>query len=170
DATAGDLTPPADFFSQAVVHYVASASAQPVTLVPEDAKVLDRTRPNWRTQTGTPSTIVWDFTTAGMVARLYPQPASTVTNGLNWYYNARLVDLVADADTCPIMNAFPEFQDIMIPAVALSHLYLIEGGEADDQYQKWNGIYEIYKDRLTAAIKSISVAPGAIVGNTSYNR
>ena len=170
DATAGDIVPPADFFSQAIVHYNDSASDTPIALVSADARVLDRTETGWRTRTGKPSRIAFDFTTAGIVARLVPQPTSTVTDGLTWYYNASLTDLAADSDTCPVMNAFPEFQETLIPAGALPVLYLLEGGEADDQVAKWDAIFARDIADLQAAINGIAVAPGAIVGNQSYNR
>ena len=170
DATAGDLTPPADFFSQAVVLFTGSgASDKPTVLVSYDARYMDVETPNWRSQTSDkPSKIVWDFTTSGMRARLYPQPTSTVTDGLTWHYNARLTDLSADSDTCPIMNAFPEFQMTTIQAGALSVLYLLEGGEADDQYQKWISVFQNDVKELQAAIKTISVAPRQIIGNQSF--
>jgi len=76
------------------------------------------------------------------VARLYPQPTATVTDGLVWEYTARLADLSADSDTCPIMNLFPEFQHTLLQAGALYQLYMLEGGTEDEQIAKWKAIFD----------------------------
>lgn len=173
NAAAGDLTPPADFFNQALVHYKAPGSQSPVLLTQVDAKAMDQSYPGWRTQAaGTPTKIVWDIqptvagsaTVARLVARLHPQPASTVANGLTWYYSARLGDLVEDTDTCPIMDLFPEFQMTTLQAGALRILYLLEGGEADDQFAKWDKIFERDIEEIRASVKTLFCMATTMVG------
>ncbi len=166
NASAGDIEPPADFFNQAVVHYKGNGSQNPVLLSLVDAKAMDQNHPGWRTQaTGTPQKLVYDITTDGLVARLHPQPASTVANGLTWYYSARLDDLVDDDDTCPIMDMFPEFQMTTIQAGALRLLYLLEGGEGDSQFTKWDQLFERDIDELRASVKTLFCGSLAFVGS-----
>lgn len=164
DASAGDFTPPADFFNQALVHYTGPGN-KAILLTQVDAKGMDQSYPGWRTDpAGTPHRIVWDVRTDGITARLHPQPASTVQNGLTWYYSARLDDLVEDDDTCPIMDMFPEFQMTTLQAGALRLLYLMEGGEADDQFSKWDQIFERDCDELRGSIKTLFCAASTMVG------
>src|SRR5690606_13719688 len=79
DAEAGDLTPPADFFNEGIVHYTPTGTgAKPRVLPVVTAKYMDQNVPHWRDETGEPSKIVTDLLTTGLVARLYPQPNATV--------------------------------------------------------------------------------------------
>src|SRR5690606_34999545 len=128
------------------------------------AKYMDQNVPHWRDETGEPSKIVTDLLTTGLVARLYPQPNATVTNGLTWYYSALLEDLVADSDTCPIMNLFPEFQMTTLQAGALRILYLLEGGQADEQFVKWDKIFEKDIDEMRGMINRLFVSPTQLQG------
>lgn len=164
NAEAGDLTPPADFFNEGIVHYTPTSSQKPRVLPVVTAKYMDQNTPNWRDETGEPSKIVTDLLTTGLVARLYPQPTATVTNGLDWYYSALLDDLVDDADTCPIMNLFPEFQMTTLQAGALRILYLLEGGQADEQFVKWDQIFEKDIDELRGMISRLFVSPTQLQG------
>lgn len=143
DAATGDITPPADLFNEAIVKYTPTGGTSR-RLELRMARDMDLDNPSWRDagRTGEPSLVVWDITDAGIVARLYPQPTATVTDGLTWEYTARLDDLADDADECPIMNLFPEFQDTLLQAGALFQLYMLEGGEGDDQIVKWKGVFE----------------------------
>lgn len=168
NATAGDITPPADFFNQALVHFTPSGSGSTTTLLTQvDARGMDQGQANWRNVTGgTPSKLVWDVTTGGIVARLYPQPDTTVANGLTWYYSAKLPDLSDDDDTCPVMNMFPEFQMTTIQAGALRILYLLEGGEADDQFAKWDRIFERDCEELRGSIKMLFCANTTMIGKS----
>lgn len=166
NATAGDITPPADFFNQGLALFKAPNNQHPMILKQHDARYMDQNTAAWRTMTGTPSSFVWDVTTAGLVARLHPQPESTVTNGLTWHYSARLSDLMDDDDTCPIMDMFPEFQMTTIQAGALRLLYLLEGGEADDQFQKWNAIFDNDMEEMRSAVKMLFVAPQTMHGKS----
>jgi hypothetical protein len=175
DAVAGDITPPTDFFKAGILRFTPSGGST-MNLEQTTAQYMDQTNPNWRSApTGTPSKFVWDIQaiapvspatlyTAGIVARLYPQPASTVTNGLTWTYSAKLNDLVEDTDTCPIMNLFPEFQMTTLQAGALRLLYLLEGGEADDQFAKWDGIFDKDIAEMRGSINTLFIAPGQVLG------
>lgn len=155
NATTGAITPPADFFNQGMLSFTA-VGINPVNLTVTDAKMMDQTKPGWRTaQSGTPSQAVYDITDAGLVVVLSPPPASTVTNGLTWRYSAKLADLVADVDKCPIMNLFPEFQMTTLQAGALRLLYLLEAGEGDDQFAKWDMIFEKDIDELRGSVNSL---------------
>lgn len=169
DAKAGALTLPADFFNQAIVSFRANSTAQWNVLTAHDARWMDQRYANWREQTAAvPSKIVWSLETTGKVARLYPQPTSTVTGGLLWNYNAQLEDLAADDDVCPLMQMFPEFEMLAIPAAALRVLYLLEGGAADEQHVKWNGIFEHVVKEMNAAAGGLFVEPEQIIGNQSF--
>ena len=164
DATTGDLTPPVDFFNEGIVLFTPTGGTARA-LVNKIARDMDIDNPSWRDHAaGTPSTIVWDYKTTGLVARLYPQPSSTVTDGLVWNYSAKLDDLDADADTCPIMNLFPEFQYTLLQAGALYQLYMLEGGEGDQQIAKWKSVFEAECEELQSMMKRIFVANRQQVG------
>lgn len=158
DAATGDLTPPVDLFNEAIVKFTPTGGTAR-RLDVKMARDMDMDQPSWRDQAaGVPNLIVWDITTTGLVARLHPQPTATVTNGLTWEYSAKPDDLEEDADTCPIMNLFPEFQRTLLQAGALSELYMLEGGEGDQQMIKWEGIFEMQCRKLESMKNRLFVA------------
>lgn len=167
NATAGAIIPPADFFNEGIVRYRAKSSDQYRLLINEQARDMDMDTPNWREQTGEPSKIVWDLTTTGFEAWLYPQPVTTVTNGLLWDYSTKLDDLEAADDECPLLNMFPEFQQTLIQAGALFQLYMLEGGEADDQIIKWRGIFDEEVKELDQMISRMFVSNRRMVGRSN---
>jgi len=154
NATAGEITPPADFFKSAVLRFTPATGAMR-RLEPTTQAYLDKTNPAWAERTGDPTHFLWSITTDGVRVRLYPEPAATVTNGLTWDYTAVLTDLDADTDTCPVMNLFPEFQMTTLQSGALSILYLLEGGEGDDQFVKHAGIHERDIKEIRSLINSL---------------
>lgn len=164
DATAGAISVPADFFNDAVIRY-APDSNQRTTLKPITGKFQDERDPSWSTRTaGMPNAFSWEVTPDGVKIRLHPEPSSTVTGGLLWSYTAMLDDLEDDADECPIMNMFPEFQQTTLQAGALSILTLLEGGEADDQYQKFTAIFEREVEKIRSHINRLFVSQSTITG------
>ena len=170
DAKAGALDVPADFFNQGIVSFRPNSTGKWSVLTAHDARWMDQKHADWREETAErPSKIVWSLETTGRVARLHPQPTSTVTGGLQWSYNAELDDFASDSATCPVMDMLPEFQMLAIPAAALKVLYLLEGGAEDDQYAKWNGIFVEQVKEIQAAVKSLFVAPQQIIGNQSFS-
>ena len=154
DATAGEITPPADFFKSALLRFTPSTGTTR-RLEPTTQAHLDKTNPSWADRTGDPTHFLWNLTTDGLRVRLWPEPTATVTDGLTWDYTAVLDDLEDDADECPIMNLFPEFQMTTLQSGALSILYLLEGGEGDDQFVKHAGIHERDINGIRSLINSL---------------
>ena len=163
NATAGEITPPADFFQLGVLQY-APDSTRRTSLKPSTGKWMEEGRAGWDLQTGTPSSFVWNITPDGLRVLLNPQPAATVTNGLIWHYTAIVDDLEADADECPIMNLFPEFQVTTLQAGALRTLMLLEGGESDDQFVKWTQILEDDIEQIKSHINRLFVSDAQLLG------
>jgi hypothetical protein len=162
DCATGDITPPTDFFGDATVTLVVSATDRrklPVVTV----KSLHERDPMWTTKTcdsgSYPTQFAWKITSSGIRGVLYPAPAATITNGLFFEYAAKPTDMSADADTCTLLVEFPHLQPTILPAGALKILTLLEGGEADEQFQKWEQIWRRDLDRLRQYINNVFVSP-----------
>lgn len=171
NAATGDLTPPTDMLGDATVTLVISSTDRrhlPVVT----AKSLHERDPMWTTRTcdsgSYPTNIVWKITTGttgGVRCVLYPQPAATITSGLFFEYAAKPTDLSVDADVCAVLNPFPHLQQTLLPAGALKILTLLEGGEADEQFQKWEAVFKRDMDRLKTCVNYLFVPPGQYNGS-----
>lgn len=168
-----------DFFLKtASVNVTTGAIAVPTdylvglgaTLVPSTTNTQDRRRlpilssgqmddqyPSWRgiTATANPYAIVQTWGSSGATLTLYPQPTSTITNGLFLDYVVQPDEMTDDADTSPVMDCFsPHLQRTILPYGALREMALYEAGESDDQFQKYDALFDKGISRLHEFLNS----------------
>lgn len=148
DATSGDIELPEDFFSGLNVKFTNDPSlVMNWNLQIVDADRMDQMYPWWRSEQITspyPTTAVFSWKPTGKFITLYPLLTSTVTDGLFYNYVPRPPDMTddEDEDESEIMNFFPELQRTLLPFGALRYATGFEAGEADDQMQKYDALWQ----------------------------
>lgn len=156
DLETGSLTLPEDFLGNLKIQVSDSTNIRRALFI-NQADRMDEMFPYWRSTPATnyPTWAVIEWGSTGVTYQVWPQPIATVTNGLFESYTKLPTDMENDADESEVMLMFPELQRTMLPFGALRHALLFEGGEADDQVQKFEALYQNDLARARFAINSM---------------
>lgn len=148
DATTGEIALPEDFLTAVNITFDGSstsiAQTWPLQIVDEDR--MDQMYPWWRSTQITspfPQVAVLAERDDGTYVTLYPLLQATVTDGLFLNYVMMPTDMEEDDDESAVMRKFPELQMTLLPFAALRFAIFFEAGEADDQAEKYERLYQM---------------------------
>jgi hypothetical protein len=158
NAATGNISLPSDYLAGMSATLVTGSSdldRRPLTF--QTSGWMDENYPFWRGMAAIdyPQYLVQQFASSGFSLVLYPQPTATITNGLFLNYVVNPDVMSAEDDESPIMARFPELQHTLLPAGALKILLFFEGGEADEQWKKWDAIFMRDIKRMRMAINTM---------------
>lgn len=156
DLEAGDISLPDDFLGNLKAQAIDSSTIRR-TLFINQADRMDEQFPYWRSTPATtyPTWIVIQWGSSAITIQVWPQPVATVSNALFMSYTKMPTTMEQDADESEVMAYFPELQRTLLPFGALRNALLYEAGEADDQVQKYESLYQRELLKAKFAINSM---------------
>ena len=160
DASDADVVFPTDFLSEMQAFYRPGGTDDERTALEcVFQQTMDWLNPRWKsTPTGTPTKFVITTDQSDgyrLVGKLWPEPSSTITDGLELRYILAPTEMTGDSNTSWINTLVPDFEETLLPFGALSTLTHFEGGSEDDQAAKFQALFQQEVKAYRAALNTI---------------